>query len=74
VTEDQQRLYKDVAESLRLSRDRLRAVSANHHKDNVVSALICETAHERELLLQLERIIGGPGVTTWDRLRKPEVG
>jgi hypothetical protein len=67
---------REVLLSLQACRDRLAVLHAKHYKDNVTTALKMETEHERQLLLQLERLQTGKdptpatGVTAWDHVNK----
>ncbi len=70
-------VYAEVLLSLVACRERLKNVKG-HYKETVLEALKVETAHERELLLMLERLASGApppasGSSVWDRVKKPEV-
>lgn len=76
--EQQQLLIKEVQAALVLCRQRISEAPGRHYKENQVAILKTETEHERQLLLQLERVLcggtGSPDESNWTRLRKPEVG
>ena len=77
MTPEEERVYGEVLESLKACRERLAKLGQRYGEKTIVEGMRIEAANERELLLQLERLARGlplgPGLSVWERVKKPEV-